>query len=109
MLGKFLGMMMYGLLMFSVLLVYVILGGCWIESFDWAAVLTGCWVVPSFRNLCGNRSVQVHADDLPDRGGYLYVGFVDFPAFRVRAVAGIYFCPGHHVLAGLGPTGRYVY
>ena len=40
-LGKFLGMMMYGLLMFSVLLVYVILGGCWIESFDWAAVLTG--------------------------------------------------------------------
>lgn len=39
--GKVSGVMMYGLLMFSVLLVYVILGGCWVESFDWAAVLTG--------------------------------------------------------------------
>lgn len=40
-LGKFLGMLMYGVVMFVVLLVYVVLAGCWIESFDWAAVLTG--------------------------------------------------------------------
>ena len=40
-LGKFLGMMLYGLMMFGVLLVYVIIAGCGVENFDWAAVLTG--------------------------------------------------------------------
>lgn len=40
-LGKFLGMMLYGLIMFAILCIYIIIAGCSIVSFDWAAVLTG--------------------------------------------------------------------
>lgn len=40
-LGKFLGMMLYGLMMFGVLLAYVVIAGCSVVSFDWTAVLTG--------------------------------------------------------------------
>ena len=40
-LGKYLGIMLYGLLLIGILLVYVVIAGCLVESFDWAAVLTG--------------------------------------------------------------------
>ena len=40
-LGKYLGIMLYGLLMMAFMLVYVLIAGCLVESFDWSAVLTG--------------------------------------------------------------------
>lgn len=40
-LGKYLGIMLYGLLMMAVMLIYVLIAGFLVESFDWSAVLTG--------------------------------------------------------------------
>ena len=40
-LGKYLGVMLYGLIMTGILLVYVIIAGSMVESFEWATVLTG--------------------------------------------------------------------
>ncbi|OUN66991.1 MULTISPECIES: Gldg family protein [unclassified Butyricimonas] len=40
-LGKYLGMMLYGLIMMAILLVFVVISGCIVESFGWATVLTG--------------------------------------------------------------------
>ena len=40
-LGKYFGVMLYGLLLVVILLVYVVIGGCVVDSFDWSAVLTG--------------------------------------------------------------------
>lgn len=40
-LGKYLGIMFYGLVVMAVLMLYVLIGWCCIESFEWTAVLTG--------------------------------------------------------------------
>ena len=94
-LGKFLGMLMYGVVMFVVLLVYV--------------VLAGCWFVSSFCHLCGYRSFHVYVDELPDCGSYLYVGFVNLFAFCFRFMAGVYFRARNYLLVGFRSSGRNVY
>lgn len=40
-LGKYLGMMLYGLLMVLILLAYVMIAGLFVPSFDWSFILTG--------------------------------------------------------------------
>jgi ABC-type transport system involved in multi-copper enzyme maturation permease component len=40
-LGKYVGVMFYGLVIMAVLMIYVVIGWFCIESFEWAAVLTG--------------------------------------------------------------------
>lgn len=40
-LGKYLGIMLYGLIMMFILLIMVVIGGYSVESFEWSAVLTG--------------------------------------------------------------------
>lgn len=40
-LGKYLGIMLYGLLMMGILLMYVLIAGFTVESFDWSYVLSG--------------------------------------------------------------------
>lgn len=40
-LGKYLGIMLYGLMMIGILLIFVLIAGGTVEAFDWSAVLTG--------------------------------------------------------------------
>ena len=40
-LGKYLGIMLYGLIMMAILLVFVVIAGSVVESFGWATVFTG--------------------------------------------------------------------
>ena len=40
-LGKYVGIMLYGLLMVGILLVYIIIAGCVVVAFDWPAILAG--------------------------------------------------------------------
>lgn len=106
-LGKFLGMLMYGVVMFVVLLVYVVLAVD-VESLI-GPRLTDYGFVSSFCHLCGNRSFHVYVDELPDCGSYLYVGFVNLFAFCFRFMAGVYFRARNYLLVGFRSSGRNVY
>lgn len=72
--GKFLSMMVYGLILMGVLLVLVLFACCTVESFDLSAALSG-------------------------GGGCCHVRGFGFPELRGKNRTGSSFYSGHHVLA----------
>lgn len=61
-LGKFLSMVVYAALMMAVLMIFVIIGGCTIEHFEWGWVLTG--LLGLFLMTCTYMAVGIFVSSL---------------------------------------------
>ena len=80
-LGKFLSMMLYGLVLMGVLFVMVLFGGCVIDNFVWFVGIVSFVVC-----LCGNRFVRVFINILSGCGRYWNIGY--FGSFKLLESSG---------------------